>query len=237
MKKICFVMIICLQSFAFSTEGIFGYFVPHRELVKNYKMSIYDDMGKVFIESAEEYILTVNNDIALIDARVIAEKVYKVSQCFEIDPKVFLGLMRLESLFNIQAVSPTGAVGITQFTTIGAQEVSDQLGRRGSSYANKKNTIYLREKLLNCVNSNWLDLWERVNSDDWQIQKEIFLSEVESPVVYGAILLKVYLAKAKRNEDLREVYYDALKNYNGEPGQRKFWYAKKVLEYFDEMKF
>lgn len=203
-----------------------GYFISHEDLIRNYQ--IESDYNKRDFLS---YILTENPRVDVEEAVLITEEVIRISQCFKIDARLYLALMRMESNFERGAISHTGAVGLSQFTSIGAQEVNDQLGERGRDYANVRNTNYLNELINNC-SSNWLHLWER--AEGWQNQKRLFLEDIELSLIYGAILLKVYLAK-NYEEDLRQNYYNALVNYNGEPGERKYWYARTILKFYDEI--
>ncbi len=204
-----------------------GYFVSHAYLIKNYQMQDEDYNKRDFLS----YILAENPAVELDDALAIVDGVIAVSNCFGIDAKLYLALIRMESNFAQKAISRTGAVGLSQFTSIGAQEVSDQLGQRGPNYANRKNTKYLNDIVNGCT-LNWQQLWTR--SSRWAEQKLFFLDDIQLSLIYGAILLKIYLAK-NYNSDIETNYYDALVNYNGEPGERKYWYARTILKFYDEI--
>lgn len=204
-----------------------GYFVGHAQLISEYRLqdAPYD------VRDFLSYIQIKNPNVSDSEALEISLGVIEVANCFSIDPKLFLALIRMESNFSMDAISPTGAVGLTQFTSIGAQEVNDQLGERGGSYANVRNINYLNERLASC-SENWQQLWFRASN--WSEQKLFFLEDIELSLIYGAILLKVYLAKNFQS-DMRTNYYDALVDYNGEPGQRKYWYARTILQFYDEI--
>jgi len=212
-------------------ETPFGYFVKHKNLIKSYVWSNESPNVENFVD----YILEKGKRVSTSDAVEIAENVIRSASCFEIDAKVFLALIRLESAYQVRAVSPTGAVGLTQFTSIGAREIADQLGQRGTDYANAKNTRYFNRVIRNCVDKNWKNIWDRAG-DKWSRQKKLFLKDVKLATTYGGMLLKLYLARHYTENDTRETYFKALRDYNGEPGERKIWYANKVLEYSNQIK-
>ncbi|MFG1503363.1 transglycosylase SLT domain-containing protein [Halobacteriovorax sp. ZH5_bin.2] len=203
-----------------------GYFVSHEDMIRDYQIT-QEYSKRDFLS----YILEQNPAVTAAEATLITERVIEVADQFGVDAKLFLALIRMESNFMREAVSPTGAVGLTQFTSIGAQEVSDQLGQRGPSYASLQNTLYLNNILLDGM-PEWSHLWLRERS--WAQQKLLFLDDLDLSLVYGAILLKVYLAK-NYQDDLMANYYEALVDYNGEPGERKYWYARTILKFYDEI--
>ncbi|MBD2261023.1 transglycosylase SLT domain-containing protein [Pseudanabaena sp. FACHB-2040] len=61
-------------------------------------------------------------------AEALANRIIEVADALLIDPRIFTGLIRKESTFNMNAVSPTGAVGSTQITLIAVKEFMDQVG-------------------------------------------------------------------------------------------------------------
>ncbi|MFW7379869.1 MAG: transglycosylase SLT domain-containing protein [Oligoflexus sp.] len=56
------------------------------------------------------------------EALRLSQKVIAVSQCLRISPYMFAALIAKESSFNPDAISPTFARGLTQFTTIAVKE-------------------------------------------------------------------------------------------------------------------
>lgn len=192
-------------------------------------------------EHLKNHIINSNARIPAIEALIISKNIIKVSECLEIDPWILTGLIKKESSFDKNAVSKTGAVGLTQFTTIGLKEVNDQLGRRGRVGAPDATTLYLAEKIRSCIDPNWTDLWNRIEEKEesavfYNQLKSVLKKDIRSSIVYGAILLKTYLAIVyKRNphdqSELRpsDIYFQALQIYNGEAGQAKVSFAKDVF--------
>ena len=190
----------------------------------------------------KEHIVKTNYKVPSGEAEVIAKDILAVSSCFEIDPWILTSLIQKESSFVKQAVSPTGAVGLTQFTSIGIKEVNDQLGHRGREGAPEVVTLFFHERLRDCINPSWSDLWNRIEIQDnhpefYKQLKEIIKNDGQSSIVYGAVLLKIYLAFVNyRNTyqvaplKLSEVYFQALQLYNGEEGEAKLRYAKAIFK-------
>jgi hypothetical protein len=234
MRKLFFTATALVSLSTFSEANLerpFGYFVKHKNLIKSYVWSDSAPDKEDFVE----YIQAKGKNVSTSDALDIAESVIKSASCFEVDARVFLGLIRMESAYQINAVSPTGAVGLTQFTSIGAREIADQLGQRGADYANPKNTRYFKSVIRNCVDKNWKNIWDRAGSK-WNRQKKLFLKDIKLATTYGAMLLKLYLARHYDPNDMEKTYFNSLRDYNGEPGDRKLWYARKVLEFSREVK-
>lgn len=226
------VCILATQFIAASAnlERPFGYFVSHKKLIKSYVWN----SKPADVEAFARYIQDNGKNVSTSDSLDIAESVIRSASCFEVEPRIFLGLIRLESAYQIKAVSPTGAVGLTQFTSIGAREIADQLGQRGPDYANPNNTKYFKSVIRNCVDKKWKNIWDRAGSS-WKSQKKLFLRDIKLATTYGAMLLKLYLARHYTEGDIKQTYFKALRDYNGEPGDRKIWYANKILGYYEDL--
>ncbi len=171
-----------------------------------------------------------------LPTEVLADKILMISECFALDANVFTGLIYQESSFNRQAVSPTGAAGLTQFTSAGLQEVHDQLGQRGNNYARRSTIKHLNKVLKYCVlpeinEEEWYHLWEVADSY-WQC-KEHMKQHPDYALVYGAVLLKVLLTVFK-TDDMYETYQNALVRYNGDPAEQ-YHYQAKVLGYAEDI--
>jgi hypothetical protein len=189
----------------------------------------------------QKYIQRTNVKVDLTDAGEISTSIVTVSSCLGIDPWILTGLIQKESSFNKIATSPTGAAGLTQFTKIGIKEVNDQLGYRGKVGAPEPVTDYLVSQIRTCVNADWKDFWTRLAVDDTQpefypLLKEEMKKDILGAVLYGGILLKVYLGViASRNNfevtpiSPTDAYYQALQMYNGEEGENRIKYAKNVF--------
>lgn len=212
-----------------------GYWVKPNSLAINY--SLY--RLKPTEEQINNHIKKVNPMLSSDERVELASNIIRITKCFGIDPWVFTGLVDKESSFRAKVVSPTGAAGLTQFTSIALKEVNDQLGLRGREGAHYKNIQYLNDKVKYCVNEGWVELWDRVSVEsdhpDFYVQlKEELKNDIEASIVYGSILLKIYLSRINdregdKNLKKSSIYFEALKIYNGEEGDNKIIYAKDVM--------
>lgn len=214
-----------------------GFRIPLEMIANDYKL-----MKEIpTIDLINKHIKKVNYKIPAEDALLISEEIIKVSQCFKIDPWILTGLIQKESSFNKEAISPTGAAGLTQFTGIAFKEVHDQLGFRGREGASEAITLYFQSILKSCIDNSWIDLWNKVTLKEDHPEytnelKNLLIKEPKISIVYGGILLKTYLAhisnKADRTDndlELSETYFKALQLYNGEEGEAKVKYAKNIF--------
>lgn len=218
-----------------------GFRLPETSVVKNFRLMKAPLEEKVLVK----HIITTNYKVSRRDAEDIAYYILKASICFQIDPWLLTALIQKESSFMKDAVSPTGAAGLTQFTTAGLKEVNDQLGFRGTQEAEKTAIEYFNGQLLECMDPVWIDMWTKVGLPEEDPKfyveiKEVLKKEIPSALSYGAILLKTYVAyidgKAARSEtpmSLSEIYFQALQIYNGEEGEAKVNYAKAVFKNLD----
>lgn len=176
----------------------------------------------------------------LISNQMLAREILYVSQCFDIDPIVYTGLIHTESHFNNSAQSSTGAVGFTQFTNIGLAEVHDQLGQRGKTGAIASTIEFWKTIFIGCIDPEWVPLWKRTahlpTTEIKSYQKKILKTDPNLSLAYGALLLKLYWGRQSQlweeRDDITEydVFLRALARYNGEPNGRAEVYAKKVLD-------
>lgn len=214
-----------------------GFRLPNDSVSKNFFMM----KRSPEINYLVKYIIKTNYKISKEDAFDIATNVVKVSNCFKVDPWVLTGLIQKESSFTRDAVSPTNAAGLTQFTSSGFKEVNDQLGFRGNDSATDAAILFFNTQILECVDPNWINLWVKVgvpesDEDFYNLSKEEIKKDVQTAVVYGAILLKTYVAyadikasKLEKHPSMSETYFQALQIYNGEEGDAKVKYAKGIF--------
>ncbi len=198
------------------------------------------------VEQIKAYIIKSNFKIPPAEALIIAKDINRVSACLKIDPWLMTALIKKESSFKRDAVSATGAAGLTQFTSIGLKEVNDQLGLRGREGAPETSTLYFTERLSACIDPSWIDLWNRVDVSPDHPEfsnklKEELKKDARAAIAYGAILLKVYISfvKVRTNfvapPQMSELYFLALQLYNGEEGDAKVRYAKQIFQHLKEM--
>lgn len=215
-----------------STSGddsaVEGYFVSEGELSKDWRVN-----SQIDLSSLANYISQQRSKSTWLKSDNLAKQIDIVAKCFQVDPYILAGLIKTESRFMPEAVSPTGAVGLTQFTGIAIDEVHDQTGRRGTGRASAGAIRYFNGVVDGCIKSNFPQLshvllWKTTNNRS--SQKNALMEKPELSLIYGAILLKTYLAyRATSSSSKLSVYDKALQQYNGEPGNRKVKYASNVL--------
>ncbi len=207
-----------------------GFFVKNHHLKSNFIIS----KKTLSISNLSRYIRQTNPSRSsdYMDNEQMAETILRISSCLEIDPYIFTALIRKESSFRTHAKSPTGAVGLTQFTTLGLNEVNDQLGAKGRAGAPVANTEYWLNLMTECVDYDFQALYHQ--NETIRAQKSVIMNQPKYALYYGSILLKTYLAHQKRkieNGTLHDIYRKALEQYNGEVTPRRQSYAAKILKY------
>lgn len=214
-----------------------GYRLTNDSVLKDYTLMSLTLEEDVLVK----YIIKTNYLVAKPEAREIAKNILKVSDCFHIDPWILTAMIQKESSFQKDAVSPTDASGLTQFTSSGFKEVNDQLGFRGREGATENSTIYFTARIRECIDPSWVDLWVKVGVPEedpnfYTLSKTEIKQDISLALTYGAILLKTYVSsidsRATRSETpmlTSEMYYQALQIYNGEEGDAKVRYAKAVF--------
>lgn len=194
-----------------------------------------------------KYIVKANYMIKSSEAQELAGSIIRIASCFHVDPWILAALIQKESSFVKDATSPTNAAGLTQFTTRGLKEVNDQLGLNGRVGTYVTNIAYFRDRILSCVNPNWVDLWDMVpttQADEtfFKDLKEVLKQDADMAITYGAVLLKTYtvsIEQAALKENLplsmSEKYFLGLQRYNGEPGEKKIDYANQIFDIVEKM--
>lgn len=206
-----------------------GFFISNNNFKKDY--IVYPDThpGRI-----RDYIDAKNPNAASY-SQELAFDILDVSSCLEIDPVYMTVLIRKESTFYPRAVSPTGAVGLTQMTGVAIQELRDQMGLRGKGHSRASNTRYLKRTLKRCMGTSRFARFIRtLSSSDASIKKEIKDDSLLG-LYMGGMILKVYLTNAKdknRNADKESLYRAALRQYNGDVNRRK--YAEAIIHYARE---
>lgn len=220
-----------------------GYRLPEISVTKDFTlMSLTPEE-----EELSKYIIKANYKIPKDEALLIASNVLKISACFKVDPWILTGLIQKESSFKRDAVSPTNAAGLTQFTSSGFKEVNDQLGFRGKESATEIAISYFNKTIKECIDPNWVDLWSKPgvaedHPEFYNLLKEEIKNDVPVAITYGAILLKTYVSyietrslKADIALPTSELYFQALQIYNGEDGDAKVKYAKNIFNHVKSM--
>lgn len=167
---------------------------------------------------------------------LLAQKIISVSACLDLDAYIFAALIFQESSFNARAISHTNAVGLTQFTSAGVEEVNAQLGDGLFSRARPATTRWFHQRIQGCV-------VPRLKMRDFTPlfklhyapaeQKKILLNDPDYALIYGAVLLKTLVAVEKwKNPHSSAVhhYRNALRTYNGD-SRAKERYQRDVMYY------
>lgn len=215
-----------------------GYRLADDSVVKDYSLLRLDLEEHVLIK----HIIKTNYKVDHKDAELIAKNILKVSACFSIDPWLLTAVIQKESSFKKDAISPTGAAGLSQFTMLGLKEVNDQLGFRGRAEATDMAIDFYNSKIAKCIDPAWTHLWLKIGLPEtdpefYNLLKEEIKQDIPVALTYGAILLKTYVAfidnKFKNSFvplSISETYYQALQIYNGEEGDAKVKYARDVFK-------
>jgi len=111
-------------------------------------------------------------------------KIAWASYCFGIDPFMFASLIKKESKFHVNAVSTTGAFGLTQMTESGFTEVNEQLGLLGEGF-HSPNAPNILEKQIQCYLAGekvWTPFWldkRFLNKQKIKVREKNSLSDFE----------------------------------------------------------
>ncbi len=206
---------------------ISDFFIQMRKLRKNRANQTFDDLD------LSRFIITAASAV-------------------QIDPRVLFCLIRMESGFDEVAESPTGAMGLTQFTNQGLQEVYDQLGARGKAEAYGPTVEYwkalvppLYENLVADASNITDKTFDFPNATSGLLTgKKALKSNPVKAIIYGAILLKTNLAAVRYSKpdlSMRELYIQALERYNGGTGllangkTEKVNYRESILGWVDNL--
>lgn len=157
-------------------------------------------------------------------ARRLTRDLVQVTQCLGIDPVIFTALIWRESNFKPQAVSETGAVGLTQMTMPGIREVLERTHHRGI-----RRLRYARELFRKCAPSVFRNLPSELTPATVSRTKRIIAMSTLDGMVFGAFLLKLNLAGIRHTYHRWDVYRTALEQYNGDT-RVKTAFARDVLK-------
>ena len=150
------------------------------------------------------------------EAKVLSKKIVQVAKCMDLDPVMFAALIWRESHFRHVAQSETGAVGMTQLTKPGIQEVLERLAENSWR---KKDLI--RMQVASCYPKIFKQIPKNIDVEDIAQWKQKIKNSLDMNLVFGAVLLKSYL-------DRHQDYQIAFEKYNGDP-RIKVRFAQEVL--------
>ena len=166
----------------------------------------------------------------IISVSDLAQEIYDLSNCFEIDPAIYASLIYKESQFcnfggkvkdNIKPIktyknrsSDTGAGGLTMFTGIARKEIYDQLFESDRRYFHFKVRPKLHNMMAKCeyasshsFNNADYYKYKATNIDPIYNTHNITSSELKKPknwkrqLLYGAIKMKLLLSLKDQPDD------------------------------------
>ncbi len=171
------------------------------------KQELYQIIQRAMIEANPKKVGLGPDESAYLSRQVV-----HVSQCYGIDPVIFAALIWRESNFKPKSVSERGAVGLTQMTQTGVQEVLERLNEKSYRRLN-----HLRVLVRRC-NPQFFDrLPTEISADTLAAWKNSVALVHLDALVMGALLLKINLATAPHRHDQVGIYRSALEKYNGDP--------------------
>lgn len=180
---------------------------------------------------------------------------------FAVDARLLTAMIAQESAFDARAVSPTGAVGLTQLTVVGISEFLDQ---SGVVYAHLGNRVYAgsgTEYFQEAILKHWTsfpvgrELADFAARTAWaRSLKERIFSQADqygAQIIAGATILKAAVAHActQSSRCAPEIIGDAewvragLERYNGDNTPRadgeptKVHYARQIMKALEQMRF
>lgn len=228
MKILLFLPLLLFTPFLLASEeevSSTGFFVSNSNFRADYTLYLGTHPSRI-----QDYIEEANPNSRAY-SRELANEVLNVSSCLGVDPVFMTALIHKESTFYPDAVSRTGAVGLTQMTGAAINELKDQLGLRGREHSRYSNSRYLTRTLRQCMGASEFEAFlQALKSSRIGMKRAVKRHRIWA-VYSGAAVLKVYLADAMdelgRGADMNLVYQKALEQYNGDTNKER--YARAVI--------
>ncbi len=182
----------------------------------------YDDILDKIHEYAQIYNPAVTDEVSF--------SILQASIATGIDPFIFTSLVKKESVFKSNAKSPTGALGLTQLTTVALNEIRHQMGLDLKAHANPSAKAALTQMALEYFEQDtekfnqWVT-W--LSKTTLKSAREELHTNNDYALLTGALLFKIYISLNNGN------YLSSLKAYNG--SKIKNQYAKDVLKTKDKI--
>jgi hypothetical protein len=192
---------------------------------------------------------------------LLAAAIRTLAMDFDMDARILTGMMDQESAFDARAVSPTGAVGLTQLTISGINEFLDQ---SGVVYQHLGNRVYAgsgTEYFQEAIRKHWIsfpvgkELTDFTARTEWarSVKQRVFAQpdQYGAQIIAGATILKAAIAYAcsKNARCTPETIGQAewiragLERYNGDNTPRadgeptKVHYARQIMRAVERMNF
>ncbi len=203
------IFLLFFQSTAYSYVFEFGYNVAQTDVDLRVHHFFYDQ-AKV-----EDYIIAnmagkESSEQRSKKATEIAYLIKKVADHFQVDPLIYLSLIRMESAFYYtNNLSNSGAVGLTQFVQIGLKEVFSQLGFLSDSNAPRKSIEFFQEAyegMRKEIKSKFslisfselkavLKSYNLSTKSELKSFKSLFKNDTPLQVIFGAVFLKTLVGR------------------------------------------
>ncbi|MDQ3234754.1 MAG: transglycosylase SLT domain-containing protein [Pseudobdellovibrionaceae bacterium] len=192
---------------------------------------------------------------------LLAFAIRTLAMDFDIDARLLTALIAQESAFDARAVSPTGAVGLTQLTISGISEFVDQSGATYEHLGNRtyagSGTAYFQE----AIQKHWASFPVGKPLEDFPARtawarslKERIFSQPDqygAQIIAGATILKAAIAHVCTQSSRctpatigqPEWIRAGLERYNGDNTPRadgeleKVHYAKQIMKMVELMRF
>ncbi len=165
--------------------------------------------------------------LSISEINGLSREVVTTAQCYGIEPVVFTGLLWRESNFKPSSQSERGAIGLSQMTLTGIQEVLERL-----SPTSHRRLGYLRTLVKKCNPQFLVRVPPVASADTLAAWKNSVAFSNTDALVMGALLLKIKLASTNPQKTMSSAvatYQAALELYNGDP-KVKAQFAKDVLQ-------
>jgi len=189
------------------------------QLIKNRWLPATKELTDAEINSRIQRFIARHNGQADIN---LSYSIINVSRATGIDPFIFTSLIKAESTFKPEAISHTGALGLTQMTQIAFSELRNQIG-----VGDRRFTPRASEHFINMIYNYFENRESTQRYVDFVASTRIsrnnrkVLRNLDYSLVSGALLFKLKLALV--NGDVRR----ALEAYNGSPDRVP--YARRIL--------
>lgn len=192
---------------------------------------------------------------------LLASAILTLAMDFDLDARILTAMIAQESAFDARAVSPTGAVGLTQLTISGINEFLDQ---SGVIYQHLGNRVYAgsgTEYFQEAIQKHWAgfpvgkELADFAARTEWarSVKARIFSQpdQYGAQIIAGATILKAAIAYVCAQSSRctpsavgnAEWIRAGLERYNGDNTPRadgeptKVHYARQIMTAIERMAF
>lgn len=208
----------------FATESINEKFVLHTK-------SLSEDS---VVEYIKRFRMANKDEDPKMPDKELAKKILMIADLVGIDPYILTVIPRKESEYIQSATGPGGSAGLMQILPPTIAELNTQLGKEGPDNARATTIKYLQDL--------WKDMFPKVvgkpfDGKPWATnQMTVIKNDPYQNLIYGATILKVYLALSKSQNKkgaMKDWYVKGLEMYNG--SGKKAEYRQIVMNWADDL--